>query len=461
MIFCLPFSKAMIEITISAAIGLWLLNKISLAYTAFHAQNGSVFKKIAGLFRKFKEQYIDTNRPLFVYIGICFFSIFISSNILISARAFFFKTLEYFLLYLVIIDTFHEEKKIKFICTLALISAVIIAVDALFQYFSGYDFILYRKIYASRITATFQAPNDLAGYLISFILISIMMSFSKFKNKIINFLLMFEAIFLMIILFISWTRGAWIGLIAGLLLLSVFKGKKAFYGIIIALAIAIFISPVWIKDRIYSFFTLTDTSTLDRRIMWHTAVRMIEAKPLLGHGLGTFMANYSHFMPADYTEIVYAHNCFLQIAAEIGIIGLIIFLWFILDFFIKSFRKLNCVDENLTPHPECHGYEAVDEWHSGGIPPRGWKTENKGATGARLADAVAKRVNPWDSTKNIFVGLLGGILAFLVHSFFDTNMYSLTLVSLFWFLMGITVSIRNINPKICIRPFLRMINPFL
>ncbi len=387
----------MVEITISAAICLWLFDKISLTHSAFHAQDCSLFKKMAGFAGKFKGQYVDTNRPLFAYVAICFFSIFISSNILISAKSFFFKTLEYFLLYLVIIDTFREEKKIKFICTLALISAIIIAIDALSQYFSGYDFILYRKFYASRITATFQAPNDLAGYLISFILISIMMSFSKFKNKTINFLLMFEAIFLMIILFISWTRGAWLGLIAGLLLLSVFKGKKAFYGIIIALAIAMFISPGWIKDRIYSFFTLTDNSTLDRRIMWHTAVRMIEAKPLLGHGLGTFMANYSHFMPADYTEIVYAHNCFLQTAAEIGIIGLIIFLWFILDFFIKSFMKLNCIDEGLT--------------------------------------------------KNIFVGLLGGILAFLVHSFFDTNMYSLTLMSLFWFLMGITVSIRNVNIK--------------
>jgi hypothetical protein len=68
-------------------------------------------------------------------------------------------------------------------------------------------------------------------------------------------------------------------------------------------------------------------------------------------------------------------------------------MWVIGSFWIYLFFR-----ERFTPHPECHGYEAVDEWHSGGIPPRGQKTENKGATGARLADAAAKRVNPWGST---------------------------------------------------------------
>ncbi|MEK7254556.1 MAG: hypothetical protein AAB316_07420 [Bacteroidota bacterium] len=36
----------------------------------------------------------------------------------------------------------------------------------------------------------------------------------------------------------------------------------------------------------------------------------------------------------------------------------------------------------------------------------------------------------------LLVGVLSGIFAFLVHSFFDTGLYSLSLEVLFWFMAG-------------------------
>lgn len=395
MIFCLPFSKAIMELTISLSILLWLLKKIILNYECLQGKDKPLLSKISEFFKGFRIVHSASNKPLLAYILFCFFSVFISSSFLISSRAFFRKTLEYFILYFVIIEMFSDKEKLKNVVVISLVSAVIIGIDGLFQYFSGFDFIRYRKFYASRITATFQAPNDLAGYLVSFIPLAIMVSFSKAIKKTTRLLLKLEAILLMVVLFISWTRGAWLGLFISLIFLSVFKGKKVIYGIIIALLIAMVISPKWINERIISFFTLKDMSSIDRKIMWSTAVKMIEAKPLLGHGLGTFMRNYSNYMPSDYTEIVYAHNCYLQIAAELGIIGFIIFAWLILNFFLSSIRKFKSEEDGLI--------------------------------------------------KNIHLGLMGGILAFLAHSFFDTNFYSLSLMSLFWFLFSIIVSIQNLN----------------
>lgn len=395
MVFCLPFSKAIVELTISIAIGLWIFKKIYLNYKYIKIENKSISQKSVAFFKNFKLAQANSNKPLLFYVLFCFFSIFVSSSFLISSRSFFTKTLEYFLLYFVVIETILEEREFKNVVTVALISVAIIGIDALFQYFFGFDFIRYRKLYASRITGTFQAPNDLAGYLVSFIPLAIMISFSNVINKVIKLLLKLEAILLMVVLFISWTRGAWLGLIISLLFLSLFKGRKVIYGILIALVIAMVISPSWIKERILSFFTLTDMSSIDRKIMWLTAVKMIEAKPLLGHGLGTFMLNYSNYMPKDYTEIVYAHNCYLQMAAEIGIIGLIIFMLVISSFFLSSIYKLKKTEDGII--------------------------------------------------KNIHLGILGGILAFLVHSFFDTNLYSLSLMSLFWFLFAITVRLQDIG----------------
>ena len=41
----------------------------------------------------------------------------------------------------------------------------------------------------------------------------------------------------------------------------------------------------------------------------------------------------------------------------------------------------------------------------------------------------------------LVLGLLSGILAFLVQSFFDTNLYALQMVVLFWFMLGLTVAV--------------------
>ena len=45
----------------------------------------------------------------------------------------------------------------------------------------------------------------------------------------------------------------------------------------------------------------------------------------------------------------------------------------------------------------------------------------------------------------LLLGVMAGVLAFLVQSFFDTNLYSLQLVVLFWFMLGLGVSMFSLN----------------
>jgi len=44
----------------------------------------------------------------------------------------------------------------------------------------------------------------------------------------------------------------------------------------------------------------------------------------------------------------------------------------------------------------------------------------------------------------ILVGLCGGVVAFLLHSFFDTNLYSFQLSLNFWFFIGLILSIHRL-----------------
>jgi putative inorganic carbon (HCO3(-)) transporter len=152
-----------------------------------------------------------------------------------------------------------------------------------------------------------------------------------------------------------------------------------------------FFAPDAIKEQMRSFLRPgSDVSTNDRVIIWKTGWKMFIDKPVFGHGLNTFMRVFSDFRPKEYGWIVYAHNCFLQMAAEIGIIGLLAFLW--LAFVIL------------------------------------WETMLKFLT---LKESFLRAA---------FLGMVGGLLAYLINSFFDTNLYSLPLAVMFWSVAGLAAA---------------------
>jgi putative inorganic carbon (HCO3(-)) transporter len=72
-------------------------------------------------------------------------------------------------------------------------------------------------------------------------------------------------------------------------------------------------------------------STLVRWHYWKATVEVIKQSPLTGVGLGNFdLERWSH----------YAHNSYLQIWAEMGIPGIIAFLWLIALLITRRIKNL-------------------------------------------------------------------------------------------------------------------------
>jgi putative inorganic carbon (HCO3(-)) transporter len=111
---------------------------------------------------------------------------------------------------------------------------------------------------------------------------------------------------------------------------------------------------------------------------------------VLGHGLNTFMAHYLDYWVGGQRLPRYAHNCYLQVAAETGILGLAAFLWLL------------------------------------------------GALGARLFRAL--RGLP-SKDRLLLSGVCAGLLAFVVQAGIDTNFYSLRQAALFWTLAGLALGV--------------------
>ena len=114
-------------------------------------------------------------------------------------------------------------------------------------------------------------------------------------------------------------------------------GKKIllpFVGIIIIIGIVLFMRQSVTKEYLLPSFSLAK-----RISYWKNSLQIIKSVPWQGLGPGNF----------NLTNSRYAHNSYLQIWAEMGILGIISFLWLIIAVFKAAFKNTkDSVHKNQT-----------------------------------------------------------------------------------------------------------------
>jgi putative inorganic carbon (hco3(-)) transporter len=125
----------------------------------------------------------------------------------------------------------------------------------------------------------------------------------------------------------SSSRGAVLALGAGLVYLILLSDKKA--KSLIGTALLVVIAYLLIPDRfVHRFDTAGHDITSDTRLdYWAKARLMMNHHPFFGVGYYNWIPYYrDHYFHAQiYWRVEMAHNTFLQLGAEIGYIGLILF----------------------------------------------------------------------------------------------------------------------------------------
>ncbi|MBA7563659.1 tetratricopeptide repeat protein [Candidatus Atribacteria bacterium 1244-E10-H5-B2] len=188
------------------------------------------------------------------------------------------------------------------------------------------------------------------------------------------------------------------------------ENKKIFIFLLIAiiLTVSLFIIPTplnkpgtaisQIKGRITVIPFSQDTNITARIAVWKFTAMMIKDRPILGSGIGTFKYNtlryQAKFFEQGDNRSIYpyifadrAHIEHLQLWAELGIIGLAIFLWLMIAYFNYGIRYLK-------------------------------REKNKQKQG-------------------IMIGLMGAVLAFLMDSIFWFPLHLPSNLSLFWLFIGL------------------------
>ncbi len=400
-IACLPSAKAGLEICVWGAFFLFICKRF-FGY------------RTDGLWTVLPRTPLDRMLIVFFLAGVV--STAFSVDIGLSFHALLGKQLKALVVFFMVVEAVNSGRRLGIFLMVMLLTAILVGADAAAQYIRGVD--LVHGIEPMRLTASFSNPNNFAGWLTIVIPVFIGVLFIRgipflvWKTKAV---FMVVIAVLLVCLILTYSRGAWLGITAGSLMCAGYgframclkKKVGLFFIALFAVAGVLVFSQRIVAQvdsaghfqarfgqtldaRIRSIPDSEDASTTIRIKLWKEAFAIWKGYPLTGAGLNT----YARISPKEKTfkeSGWYPHNCYLQMAAETGLIGLLAFLWVIFGFFRAGFRHIQRYED-------------------------------------------------------LFVlGLVCGIFSFLVHSAVDSNLYELQLVAWFWFMLGLAVAVMRLR----------------
>ena len=91
------------------------------------------------------------------------------------------------------------------------------------------------------------------------------------------------------------------------------------------------------KIRISQIFKSEPGGISERLSLWGTALSIIKARPILGVGVANYRDGRERFSKPEAPTLP-AHSNYLQIGAEMGLLGLGAFIWIIIGGVVSSWR---------------------------------------------------------------------------------------------------------------------------
>ena len=149
---------------------------------------------------------------------------------------------------------------------------------------------------------------------------------------------------------LSQTRGVWIGLAAGLVLLAALR-KPALLLVYPLLAVLLLVlMPRPLVARAASAFDLGQPSNSERLRMLAAGAAMVRSHPLFGVGLGMVKPSYAQYAPGSgRARVPHLHNNVMQVAAERGLLGVAAYLAILAVFFTHGFASLKRAGPEVAP----------------------------------------------------------------------------------------------------------------
>ncbi len=239
------------------------------------------------------------------------------------------------LVYFFIVNCANTERRLRGVMWTMVIGGLFPAAGALRNYFHG-NLVEGRAAWVG----IFANPNDLAYSLV--ILLSLALCLAPGLRPMPRLVLMGISAVYIAAIFVTFSRGGALGLVAVIALYAWRKKNALLQGLMVLLLVAgvIIAGRFWTRSEDFSHLN-GDVSFRQRWATSQAGLAMFADHPLLGVGLGCSVIAWPLYAPADlYTRTaLVTHNTFIQPLAETGIAGFLPFILFV-GFGLNYARKL-------------------------------------------------------------------------------------------------------------------------
>jgi O-antigen ligase len=229
------------------------------------------------------------------------------------------------LVYFVIVNCANTERRLRGVMWTMVIGGLVPAAGALRNYFHG-NLVEGRAAWVG----IFANPNDLAFSLV--VLVPLAAFLATGLRRMSRLALLGISIVYIAAIFVTFSRGGALGLVAVIGLCAWRKKSIVFQVLIVLLLVAglIFAGRFWTRGEDFSHLN-GDISFRQRLATSQAGLAMFADHPLLGVGLGCSLIAWPLYAPEDlYTRTaLVTHNTFIQPLAETSIAGFLPFILFI------------------------------------------------------------------------------------------------------------------------------------
>lgn len=382
LLVSLSFSTALIEISFVAAL--------------FFAA-GLVFINRKNPFEQLSPLYTV---PLGLYVVTVLLSVFWTDYPKETFRG-IFKVLQQVCIFFLVAQlprTLTSDNRLFEKVFLVLLAAVV--ANGLFQYAFGVDFVRgFHSVDASsgpRVTSSFKSYGLFASFLVVAMPLVIAYAGTAPRFSRYQILLVILVIEGLLCLFLTRSRGAWLAFFAGsFLVMLAFRQWRFATVLTLAAVVGLLMLPRNILIHLDS--EQKEQSIVERLDLWKRAADVIEAKPWTGTGINTYTKAHVKYDKSKSWRVrdYYAHNGYLQMAAEIGLPGAFAFLTFLTSLIILACKR---------------------------------------STGLAGREFFLR------------IGLITGVTVFSINAAWDTLFHNPQAVMTFWFFLGLIASAIKAQP---------------
>lgn len=258
------------------------------------------------------------------------------------------------------------------------ILALFIIAAAITQAFFGYAQAIFDlgpqsfvRSFALRIYGTFDQPNPYAGYLNMALAVTLAITLLG-RDWLTRAIAGIASALIGGAMLLTQSRGGQIALLAALVfIVLVGIPRIRIWMRLVIVGLFLFIEglltgliPLYLFGQVERFLGLVnidlqdpspqDFSTAERLAHWIAGINMYLTHPLLGVGIGNYPDAYPNYAISIFVNpLGHAHNYYINIAAETGTIGLVVYLLFLTAIIVASSHAIQqiCQRRRQSYHP--------------------------------------------------------------------------------------------------------------